>query len=173
MLSKPCLISGVLLCAFALLLLVSPVFGAVDGSCSNQNQSCADCVKNISCFYCYLDHQCYEYPFTSLHPVENCGNSLNNISWKTCKIKADILAIIVGVIVGLIALFILILSVYCCCIKPCMRKLDERQSVKWNRKRLQMQNMHEERRRIREQQRNSIRAKYGISGPGGSVYEKF
>lgn len=138
-----------------------------------QNVSCAECVQSISCYYCYKDSKCHVYPFVIPKPVPECGDSLKDLSWKTCTVTGNTFAIIVAVIAGLIGLLVLWTLLYCYCIKPCVRRYNDRVSANWDRKRMHLQSLHEERRRNRAQQREAIRAKYGLPGPGGAVYERF
>lgn len=140
-------------------------------NCSLHSDSCDDCVKSsVHCYYCYKTKLCGVYPWSSLQPPADCGDSLSDFSWKTCAVNANVLVIVLGSLGGLLGLIILIFICYCCFIKPCLAKCRERQEAKWERNRVRLSEMQSQRRKERQQQRDAIRAKYGLNGP---QYDKF
>lgn len=141
-------------------------------NCSTHSDSCDSCVKNsVHCYYCYSTKKCGVYPFGSLQPIpDECGDSLSDLSWKTCTVRANVLVIVFATLGALLGLIIFIFISWCCCIRPCVRKCREKQNAKWERNRLRLQEMQSTRRKERQQQRDAIRAKYGLDGP---AYDKF
>ena len=140
-------------------------------NCSTHTDSCDSCVKNAHCYYCIKTKKCGVYPWVSLRPVpDECGDSLSDIYWKTCAVKLEVLVIVFGILGGLLGFILLVLLTWCCCIRPCVRSCRERQEAKWELNRVKLSEMQSQRRKERNQQRDQIRAKYGLGGP---QYDKF
>lgn len=144
-----------------------------EDKCSDHDSNCDQCVADIKCYYCWKTKKCGKYPYTILHPVpKECGDSLDDLSWRTCKVNAQVLVIVFASLFGLIGLIVLIFLVYCCCIRKCLRSRYDNQIIRWNRSRVQLEERQAERRQEREHARAAIRAKYGL-GSEGSDYKRF
>ena len=131
--------------------------------------SCEDCVRNSACYYCYPTKTCDEYPYKSLKPYDKCGG-LKDMAWKTCLVDFKVLIIVLSSVGG----GLLLISIICCCClcKKVRRAQLRRQIEKWERKRTDQKAMQEERRVEREQKRQQIRDKYGLS-PNNNPYSRF
>lgn len=139
-------------------------------NCSRHSDSCESCVKNSPrCYYCSATKKCGVYPFDA-HPTD-CTDKMSDVYWKTCTVPSNVLLIVFATLGGLLLLIFLILLTWCCCIRPCVRSCRERQENKWERNRMRMQEMQGQRRAERQQQRDAIRAKYGLGGE--PTYDKF
>jgi len=142
-----------------------------DYNCSAHSDSCDSCVQSsVHCYYCFKTKKCAIYPWSTLKPPADCGDSMSDFSWKTCAVKANVLVIVLGSLAGLLGLIIVILLAWCCLIRPCVRRCNEQQEAKWARNRVKLSEMQSQRRKERQQQRDEIRAKYGLNGP---QYDKF
>ena len=141
-------------------------------NCSRYSMSCDSCVHHSAhCYYCWKTNHCNVYPFTSLKPVpDDCGDSLSDLSWQTCAVRGNVIVIVFAILAGILAFIILSLLTWCCLIRPCVRKCNERDEAKWERNRLRLGEMQTQRRQERQQQRDNIRAKYGLNEP---AYDKF
>ena len=141
-------------------------------NCSGHSDSCDDCVKSsVHCYFCYKTKRCGVYPFASLKPFpSDCSDSLSDLAWRTCVIPMNVLVIVFCSLAGLLVFIIFVFLIWCCLIRPCVRRCNERDNDKWQRNRLRLEEIQSTRRQQRQQQRDVIKAKYGLDGP---KYEKF
>nr|XP_027199118.1 uncharacterized protein LOC113793304 [Dermatophagoides pteronyssinus] len=137
--------------------------------CLSHNSSCEACVKyDLRCYYCADDNQCHEWKGMD-------GQCKHNSYWRTCKLRANIWITVLIILFSLVTILSVILIIWCCCIGPCCRRFQQRQIDRWDEARRSMNNMHQERQRSRQQQRDHFRAKHGLtkSDTTSSQYTRF
>jgi len=138
--------------------------------CRKHNDSCGDCVSNTACYYCFRSKSCDHYPYDTLKPYKECGDSPKDMAWKTCLVSFKTLIIVLTSV----GVSVVVISVICCCClcKKCRSAQLRRQIDRWDQKRMDMKAKHEERRQEREQRRQELRDKYGI-GSNNNPYSRF
>ncbi|XP_063180876.1 pituitary tumor-transforming gene 1 protein-interacting protein-like isoform X2 [Chroicocephalus ridibundus] len=58
-------------------------------ACSEFSQrSCEECLKNVSCLWCYTNNTCVDYPVRSILPPSSLC-SLSNARWGVCWSRPD------------------------------------------------------------------------------------
>ncbi|KAM6102597.1 PTTG1IP family member 2 isoform 4-T4 [Theristicus caerulescens] len=58
-------------------------------ACSEFSQrSCEECLKNVSCLWCYTNNTCIDYPVRSILPPSSLC-SLSNARWGVCWSRPD------------------------------------------------------------------------------------
>uniref|UniRef100_A0A8C3R1B9 Pituitary tumor-transforming gene 1 protein-interacting protein n=1 Tax=Cyanoderma ruficeps TaxID=181631 RepID=A0A8C3R1B9_9PASS len=130
-------------------------------ACSAFSQkSCEECLKNVSCLWCYTNNTCIDYPVRSILPPSSLC-SLSNARWGVCWINFEDVIIAMAVVAGLILVTVTVCCCYCCyCRKRSRSRLDEEEEQlarKREERRLQsLQRKHE-----RKLKHDEIRKKYG------------
>uniref|UniRef100_A0A8C4XUW1 PTTG1 interacting protein n=1 Tax=Falco tinnunculus TaxID=100819 RepID=A0A8C4XUW1_FALTI len=83
-------------------------------ACSEFSQrSCEECLKNVSCLWCYTNNTCIDYPVRSILPPSSLC-SLSNARWGVCWINFEALIIAIAVVAGLILVSVAVCCCYCC-----------------------------------------------------------
>uniref|UniRef100_A0A8C4V7K3 Pituitary tumor-transforming gene 1 protein-interacting protein n=1 Tax=Falco tinnunculus TaxID=100819 RepID=A0A8C4V7K3_FALTI len=129
-------------------------------ACSEFSQrSCEECLKNVSCLWCYTNNTCIDYPVRSILPPSSLC-SLSNARWGVCWINFEALIIAIAVVAGLILVSVAVCCCYCCyCRRRSRSKPDEEEewlARKKEERRLQsLQRKHE-----RKLKHDEIRKKY-------------
>ncbi|XP_066543819.1 PTTG1 interacting protein b [Amia ocellicauda] len=131
------------------------------------NSSCEQCLKNVKCLWCNLNHQCIDYPVRSLVPPSSVC-PLNSARWGLCWVNFQALIITMSVVAGIILISIIICCCCCCkCEKGGLAKMDakmtrqsEQRKVRQAERKVEMQMRHDE-----------IRQKYGLTKD--NPYSKF
>ena len=161
--------SALILTIFLLAATKSAVSNDGDIECNLHNSSCEACVKyDLRCYYCANDNQCYRW----IGMNDECKH---NSYWRTCKLSASIWITLLVILFSLVTILSVILIIWCCCIGPCCRRFQQRQLNRWDGARRSMMNMHQERQRLRQQQRDHFRAKHGLTNNDttSSKYARF
>ncbi|XP_054047338.1 pituitary tumor-transforming gene 1 protein-interacting protein-like isoform X3 [Rissa tridactyla] len=141
-------------------------------ACSEFSQrSCEECLKNVSCLWCYTNNTCVDYPVRSILPPSSLC-SLSNARWGVCWINFEALIIAIAVVAGLILVSIAVCCCYCCYRRRHSRRPDEeeeRLARKREERRLQsLQRKHE-----RKMKHDEIRKKYGLLQDSDNPYSRF
>ncbi|NXU62501.1 PTTG protein, partial [Horornis vulcanius] len=147
-------------------------------ACSAFSQkSCDECLKNVSCLWCYTNNTCIDYPVRSILPPSSLC-SLSNARWGVCWINFEALIIAMAVVAGLILLNSGSLAIKLL-FPPLMlsfthfsSRLDEEEEQlarKREERRLQsLQRKHE-----RKLKHDEIRKKYGLLQDSDNPYSRF
>ncbi|XP_007486193.1 pituitary tumor-transforming gene 1 protein-interacting protein [Monodelphis domestica] len=160
---RAALVGPLLLLLLPLLLPLSgPAVSAQSAAaaCSEStNRSCNDCLRNVSCFWCYTNNACLDYPVRKiLPPSALCP--LKSARWGVCWVNFEALIIAMSVVGGILLLGI---TVCCCC---CCRKRKSQRSDKEEeraaREREERKVRQEERRAEMKSRHEEIRKKYGL-----------
>ncbi|XP_055659777.1 pituitary tumor-transforming gene 1 protein-interacting protein-like [Falco peregrinus] len=142
-------------------------------ACSEFSQrSCEECLKNVSCLWCYTNNTCIDYPVRSILPPSSLC-SLSNARWGVCWINFEALIIAIAVVAGLILVSVAVCCCYCCyCRRRSRSKPDEEEewlARKKEERRLQsLQRKHE-----RKLKHDEIRKKYGLLQDSDNPYSRF
>ncbi|KFV98771.1 Pituitary tumor-transforming gene 1 protein-interacting protein, partial [Fulmarus glacialis] len=104
-------------------------------ACSEFSQrSCEECLKNVSCLWCYTNNTCIDYPVRSILPSSSLC-SLSNARWGVCWIKFEVLIIAIAVVAGLILVPIAVCCCYCCYCRRRSRSRPDEEEERLARKR--------------------------------------
>ncbi|XP_037984515.1 pituitary tumor-transforming gene 1 protein-interacting protein-like isoform X1 [Motacilla alba alba] len=142
-------------------------------ACSAFSQkSCEECLKNVSCLWCYTNNTCIDYPVRSIFPPSSLC-SFSNARWGVCWINFEALIIAMAVVAGLILVSITVCCCYCCyCRRRSRSRLEEEEEQlarKKEERRLQsLQRKHE-----RKLKHDEIRKKYGLLQDSDNPYSRF
>ncbi|XP_017673244.1 PREDICTED: pituitary tumor-transforming gene 1 protein-interacting protein-like isoform X2 [Lepidothrix coronata] len=141
-------------------------------ACSAFSQkSCDECLKNVSCLWCYTNNTCIDYPVRSILPPSSLC-SLSNARWGVCWINFEALIIAIAVVAGLILVSVAVCCCYCCYCRRRSRRPDEEEEQlarKREERRLQsLQRKHE-----RKLKHDEIRKKYGLLQDSDNPYSRF
>ncbi|XP_032928354.1 pituitary tumor-transforming gene 1 protein-interacting protein-like isoform X2 [Catharus ustulatus] len=153
--------------------ILSTVPPAPAQACSEFSQkSCEECLKNVSCLWCYTNNTCIDYPVRSILPPSSLC-SLSHARWGVCWINFEALIIAMAVVAGLILVSITVCCCYCCyCRRRSRSRLDEEEEQlarKKEERRLQsLQRRHE-----RKLKHDEIRKKYGLLQDSDNPYSRF
>ncbi|XP_047933454.2 pituitary tumor-transforming gene 1 protein-interacting protein-like isoform X2 [Anser cygnoides] len=142
-------------------------------ACSEfSHRSCEECLKNVSCLWCYTNNTCIDYPVRSILPSSSLC-SLSNARWGVCWINFEALIIAIAVIAGLILVSIAVCCCYCCyCRKRSKsRRDDEEEQLARKREERRLQSL--QRRHERKQKHDEIRKKYGLLQDSDNPYSRF
>ncbi|XP_031824642.1 pituitary tumor-transforming gene 1 protein-interacting protein, partial [Sarcophilus harrisii] len=130
-------------------------------ACSeNTNKSCSECLKNVSCFWCYTNNACLDYPVQKILPPSSLCQ-LSSARWGVCWVNFEALIIAMSVVGGALLLGITICCCCCCCRKkknPRSDKEEERAAREREERRVRQ----EERRAEMKSRHEEIRKKYGL-----------
>uniref|UniRef100_A0A8C4NJH0 Pituitary tumor-transforming gene 1 protein-interacting protein-like n=1 Tax=Eptatretus burgeri TaxID=7764 RepID=A0A8C4NJH0_EPTBU len=130
------------------------------------NTSCEQCLKNVSCFWCFVDNSCKDYPTSRILPTHSC--QLSKVRWGMCWVNFEALIIAMATLAGLILLSVT-LCCYCCCRRNCCSNANEDERWEQERRaRLERQESRKAERRVRSDQ---IRRKYGLLN-GDATYSQ-
>ncbi|XP_064534234.1 pituitary tumor-transforming gene 1 protein-interacting protein-like isoform X2 [Pseudopipra pipra] len=151
---------------------VSHNWPTATAACSAFSQkSCDECLKNVSCLWCYTNNTCIDYPVRSILPPSSLC-SLSNARWGVCWINFEALIIAIAVVAGLILVSVAVCCCYCCYCRRRSRRPDEEEEQlarKREERRLQsLQRKHE-----RKLKHDEIRKKYGLLQDSDNPYSRF
>ncbi|XP_070585798.1 LOW QUALITY PROTEIN: PTTG1IP family member 2 [Erythrolamprus reginae] len=135
-------------------------------SCSHfTGMQCEACTKYTTCLWCSENSTCMDYPVNKiLPPSSSC--SLTKSYWAICWASLEAIVIAIGVVVGILLVFIICCCCYCCrrCRWRSVRRIDEEEETfigDREEKRLQ----HAQRRHERKVKYDELRRKYGVNSP--------
>ncbi|XP_068956397.1 pituitary tumor-transforming gene 1 protein-interacting protein isoform X2 [Petaurus breviceps papuanus] len=129
-------------------------------ACSqSSNRTCAECLRNVSCFWCKANNACLDYPVRKILPPRALC-PLSSARWGVCWVNFEALIIAMSVVGGSLLLGI---TICCCC---CCRKRKDRRSDEEEeraaREREERKVRQEERRAEMKSRHEEIRKKYGL-----------
>ncbi|XP_010011347.1 PREDICTED: pituitary tumor-transforming gene 1 protein-interacting protein-like, partial [Nestor notabilis] len=129
-------------------------------SCSEFSQkSCEECLKNVSCLWCYTNNTCIDYPVRSILPPSSLC-SLSNARWGVCWINFEALIIAIAVVAGLILVSIAVCCCYCCYCRRRSRSGPDEEEERLARKREERRLQSLQRKHERKLKHDEIRKKY-------------
>lgn len=135
-------------------------------SCGIHNNDCKGCVSNSSCYFCDSTKECHH----------NFGKGIvdgqceaGRAFYGTCKASVKVLAIIFGVLGGIVLLIVTCVCCYCCCKKKGIKVSKD--DIKWARQREERKQIADERRKERTERTEEIRKKYGLKD--SNPYQRF
>ncbi|XP_015213592.1 pituitary tumor-transforming gene 1 protein-interacting protein [Lepisosteus oculatus] len=139
--------------------------------CSTFSQkSCEECLKNVSCLWCYTNNTCLDYPVKNLLPPASLC-SLSQARWGVCWVNFEALIIAMAVVGGTILLSITVCCCWCCC-RTSSSGLD-RDEERLSRRREEIRQRSEERKAERKSRHDEIRKKYGLVPDSDHPYSRF
>ncbi|XP_009989715.1 PREDICTED: pituitary tumor-transforming gene 1 protein-interacting protein-like, partial [Tauraco erythrolophus] len=97
-------------------------------------RSCEECLKNVSCLWCYTNNTCIDYPVRSILPPSSLC-SLSNARWGVCWINFEALIIAIAVVAGLILVSLAVCCCYCCYCRRRSRSRPDEEEERLARKR--------------------------------------
>ncbi|XP_010710891.1 pituitary tumor-transforming gene 1 protein-interacting protein-like isoform X1 [Meleagris gallopavo] len=141
-------------------------------ACSEFSQrSCEECLKNVSCLWCFTNNTCIDYPVRSILPPSSLC-SLSNARWGVCWINFEALIIAIAVVAGIILVSIAVCCCYCCyCRKRFKSRPDEEEQLARKKEKRRLQSL--QRKRDRKQKHDEIRKKYGLLQESDNPYSRF
>uniref|UniRef100_A0A803YBA1 PSI domain-containing protein n=1 Tax=Meleagris gallopavo TaxID=9103 RepID=A0A803YBA1_MELGA len=141
-------------------------------TCSEFSQrSCEECLKNVSCLWCFTNNTCIDYPVRSILPPSSLC-SLSNARWGVCWINFEALIIAIAVVAGIILVSIAVCCCYCCyCRKRFKSRPDEEEQLARKKEKRRLQSL--QRKRDRKQKHDEIRKKYGLLQESDNPYSRF
>ncbi|XP_064362117.1 pituitary tumor-transforming gene 1 protein-interacting protein-like isoform X2 [Dromaius novaehollandiae] len=142
-------------------------------TCSEFSQkSCEECLKNVSCLWCYTNNTCVDYPVRSILPPSSLC-SLSNARWGVCWVNFEALIIAIAVAAGLILVSIAVCCCYCCyCRRRHSRRPDEEEErLARNKEERRLQSL--QRKHERKLKHDEIRRKYGLLQDSDNPYSRF
>ncbi|KAM6421995.1 pituitary tumor-transforming gene 1 protein-interacting protein-like [Rhynochetos jubatus] len=142
-------------------------------ACSVFSQrSCEECLKNVSCLWCYTNNTCIDYPVRSiLPPTSLC--SLSNARWGVCWMNFEALIIAIAVVAGLILVSIAACCCYCCYCRRRSRSGPDEEEEQLARKREERRLQSLQRKHERKLKQDEIRKKYGLLQDSDNPYSRF
>ncbi|XP_019326639.1 PREDICTED: pituitary tumor-transforming gene 1 protein-interacting protein [Aptenodytes forsteri] len=141
--------------------------------CSEFSQrSCEECLKNVSCLWCYTNNTCIDYPVRSILPPSSLC-SLSNAQWGVCWINVEALIIAIAVVAGLILVSIAICCCYCCYCRRRSRSRSDEEEERLARKREERRLQSLQRKHERKLKHDEIRKKYGLLQDSDNPYSRF
>ncbi|NXF83639.1 PTTG protein, partial [Sclerurus mexicanus] len=142
-------------------------------ACSAFSQkSCDECLKNVSCLWCYTNNTCIDYPVRSILPPSSLC-SLSNAQWGVCWINFEALIIAIAVVAGLILVSIAVCCCYCCYCKRRSRSRPDEEEEQLARKREERRLQSLQRKHERKLKHDEIRKKYGLLQDSDNPYSRF
>ncbi|XP_030799086.1 pituitary tumor-transforming gene 1 protein-interacting protein-like isoform X2 [Camarhynchus parvulus] len=143
-------------------------------ACSAFSQrSCEECLKNVSCLWCYTNNTCIDYPVRSIFPPSSLC-SLSNARWGVCWINFEALIIAMAVVAGLILVSLTVCCCYCCyCRRRSRRRRLEEEEEQLARKREERRLQSLQRKHERKLKHDEIRKKYGLLQDSDNPYSRF
>ncbi|KAM9649889.1 PTTG1IP family member 2 isoform X2 [Harpia harpyja] len=140
--------------------------------CSEFSQrSCEECLKNVSCLWCYTNNTCIDYPVRSILPSSLC--SFSNARWGVCWINFEALIIAIAVVAGLILVSIAVCCCYCCYCRRRSRSRPDEEEERLARKREERRLQSLQRKHERKLKHDEIRKKYGLLQDCDNPYSRF
>lgn len=158
---------GICISLFLLVCGLSWTLAQNDMTCESKNETCDQCVSNVSCLWCISTKSCLTYPYKYMLPPHSLC-PLNDARWGQCTINFQILIITLSVLGAIIIIAFFICLFHCCKCENCGNSIQER---KMQRKADKRTNAQEQRRSEMLARHDEIRQKYGLSR--GSAYAKF
>ncbi|XP_009328865.1 PREDICTED: pituitary tumor-transforming gene 1 protein-interacting protein-like [Pygoscelis adeliae] len=141
--------------------------------CSEFSQrSCEECLKNVSCLWCYTNNTCIDYPVRSILPPSSLC-SLSNARWGVCWINFEALIIAIAVVAGLILVSIAVCCCYCCYCRRRSRSRSDEEEERLARKREERRLQSLQRKHERKLKHDEIRKKYGLLQDSDNPYSRF
>ncbi|XP_065587283.1 pituitary tumor-transforming gene 1 protein-interacting protein-like [Cyrtonyx montezumae] len=157
--------------AEALLVTVAPPTPAQ--ACSEFSQrSCEECLKNVSCLWCFTNNTCMDYPVRSILPPSSLC-SLSNARWGVCWINFEALIIAIAVVAGIILVSIAVCCCYCCYCRRRFKNRQDEEEEQLARKREERRLQSLQRKHERKQKHDEIRKKYGLLHESDNPYSRF
>ncbi|XP_029817754.1 pituitary tumor-transforming gene 1 protein-interacting protein [Manacus vitellinus] len=145
----------------------------VTAACSAFSQkSCDECLKNVSCLWCYTNNTCIDYPVRSILPPSSLC-SLSNARWGVCWINFEALIIAIAVVAGLILVSVAVCCCYCCYCRRRSRSRPDEEEEQLARKREERRLQSLQRKHERKLKHDEIRKKYGLLQDSDNPYSRF
>ncbi|KAM9288217.1 PTTG1IP family member 2 [Cariama cristata] len=142
-------------------------------ACSEFSQrSCEECLKNVSCLWCYTNNTCIDYPVRSILPPSSLC-SLSNARWGVCWINFEALIIAIAVVAGLILVSVGACCCYCCYCRRRSRSRPDEEEERVARKREERRLQSLQRKHERKLKHDEIRKKYGLLQDSDNPYSRF
>ncbi|XP_050747438.1 pituitary tumor-transforming gene 1 protein-interacting protein-like isoform X1 [Gymnogyps californianus] len=142
-------------------------------ACSEfSHTSCEECLKNVSCLWCYTNKTCIDYPVRSILPPSSLC-SLSNARWGVCWINFEALIIAIAVVAGLILVSIAVCCCYCCYCRRRSRSRPDEEEERLARKREERRLQSLQRKHERKLKHDEIRKKYGLLQDSDNPYSRF
>ncbi|XP_061225024.1 pituitary tumor-transforming gene 1 protein-interacting protein-like [Neopsephotus bourkii] len=142
-------------------------------ACSEFSQkSCEECLKNVSCLWCYTNNTCVDYPVRSILPPSSLC-SLSNARWGVCWINFEALIIAIAVVAGLILVSIAVCCCYCCYCRRRSRSGPDEEEEQLARKREERRLQSLQRKHEIKLKHDEIRKKYGLLQDSDNPYSRF
>ncbi|XP_050167519.1 pituitary tumor-transforming gene 1 protein-interacting protein-like [Myiozetetes cayanensis] len=142
-------------------------------ACSEFSQkSCDECLKNVSCLWCYTNNTCIDYPVRSILPPSSLC-SLSNARWGVCWINFEALIIAMAVVAGLILVSVTVCCCYCCYCRRRSRSRPDEEEEQLARKREERRLQSLQRKHERKLKHDEIRKKYGLLQDSDNPYSRF
>ncbi|XP_071416035.1 PTTG1IP family member 2 isoform X1 [Pithys albifrons albifrons] len=142
-------------------------------ACSAFSQkSCDECLKNVSCLWCYTNNTCIDYPVRSILPPSSLC-SLSNARWGVCWINFEALIIAIAVVAGLILVSVAVCCCYCCYCRRRSRSRPDEEEEQLARKREERRLQSLQRKHERKLKHDEIRKKYGLLQDSDNPYSRF
>ncbi|XP_033849406.2 pituitary tumor-transforming gene 1 protein-interacting protein [Acipenser ruthenus] len=139
-------------------------------ACSSITGSCEECLKNVSCLWCYTTNACLDYPVRNILPPSKLCR-LSDARWGVCWVNFEALIIAMAVVGG-----ILLISITICCCCCCCRKRSsgpDRDEERMARRREERMQRSDERKSERKTKHDEIRKKYGLLSKSDHPYSRF
>ncbi|XP_025895159.1 pituitary tumor-transforming gene 1 protein-interacting protein-like, partial [Nothoprocta perdicaria] len=142
-------------------------------ACSDFSQkSCEECLKNVSCLWCYTNNTCIDYPVRSILPSSSLC-SLSNARWGVCWINFEALLIAIAVAAGLILVSLAVCCCYCCyCRRRRARSRAEEEEERLARNKEERRLQSLQRKHERKMKHDEIRRKYGLLQDSDNPYSR-
>ncbi|XP_071591299.1 PTTG1IP family member 2 [Heliangelus exortis] len=142
-------------------------------ACSEFSQrSCEECLKNVSCLWCYTENTCIDYPVRSIIPPSSLC-SLSNARWGVCWINFEALIIAIAVVAGLILVCTAVCCCYCCYCRGRSRSRVDEEEEELTRKTEERRLQSLQRKLERKWKHDEIRKKYGLLQDSDNPYSRF
>ncbi|OPJ81804.1 pituitary tumor-transforming 1 protein-interacting protein [Patagioenas fasciata monilis] len=142
-------------------------------ACSEFSQrSCEECLKNVSCLWCYTNNTCIDYPVRSILPPSSLC-ALSNARWGVCWINFEALIIAIAVVAGLILVSVTVCCCYCCYCRKRSRSTPDEEEEQLARKREERRLQSLQRKHERKLKHDEIRKKYGLLQDSDNPYSRF
>ncbi|KYO26642.1 pituitary tumor-transforming 1 protein-interacting protein [Alligator mississippiensis] len=123
-------------------------------ACSDfSNKSCEECLRNVSCLWCYTHNTCVDYPVRSILPSSSLCH-LSAARWGVCWLNFEALIIAIAVIAGLILV-----------------PSEEEERLARDREERRLQSL--QRKQERKVKHDEIRKKYGLLQDSDHPYSRF
>ncbi|KAK1172543.1 pituitary tumor-transforming gene 1 protein-interacting protein-like [Acipenser oxyrinchus oxyrinchus] len=143
-------------------------------TCSSITGSCEECLKNVSCLWCYTTNVCLDYPVRNVLPPSIVCR-LSDARWGVCWVNFEAMIIAMAVVGGIISTAITICCCCCCCGCCCRKRSsgpdrDEERMARRREERMQRLN---ERKAEKKTKHDEIRKKYGLLSNSDHPYSRF